>query len=520
MEDAIAIRAGTIVTGDYLPWARTLARSFAEHHPGVPFTVAVLGDCDRAALRDDEPFECAAPADLGLDGSEYAWMAAIYDNFELSCAMKPWLLRRLIADADVAMYLDSDILVCGPLTDLARRAHSDGIVVCPHLLEPPPDDGRFPNEDTILQSGQLNGGFVAIGRESPDFLEWWQRRLRRECRAFGAQNPQRFVDQRWLDLAVNYFDITPVRDRGANVAYWNLATRRLVHDGDRYRVDGEPLLFMHFSGFDPARPEVLSKHLGPHPRIQPSQNPALARLCAEYCERLALAGLSSGGQVAPAPILADGLPLTGPVRQALRAALIQAEATDGAAVPDARDPSALIGWLATPVTGGGVSRYLAALRAATTALADAFPRVPGADEPRYLAWAAAEGVARGLVPRALAPEDGSASQTPEPPLVATSALDAPLERVVEVVLGFAASGGKDRLAVAVSAQEATTLAEQITTAACGCGIALEADIVLVQCGGDDDLVELLRRAYRHIDSGCPRLRAAVRAHDELKTLIA
>jgi hypothetical protein len=146
--------------------------------------------------------------------------------------------------------------------------------------------------------------------------------------------------------------------------------------------------------------------------------------------------------------------------------------------------------------------------------------VPGADEPRYLAWAAAEGVARGLVSRALAPEDGAASRTPEPPLVATSALDAPLGRVVEVVLGFAASGGKERLAVAVRAQEATALAEQITTAARACGIDLAADIVLVQCGGDDELVELLRRAYRHIDSGCPRLRAAVRTHDELKTLIA
>ena len=47
-----------------------------------------------------------------------------------------------------------------------------------------------------------------------------------------------------------------LRDRGANVAYWNLDTRALEHGPDGYTVDGEPLRFMHLSGFDPSDPDA------------------------------------------------------------------------------------------------------------------------------------------------------------------------------------------------------------------------------------------------------------------------
>jgi len=104
--------AGTVVTSDYLPWARVLSESFLEHNPGAAFTVLVLDEPSPDGLRDTDRFELVSPEDVEIDQVTYRWMATIYDGFELSCALKPWLLRHLLRDSDEALYLDSDILVC------------------------------------------------------------------------------------------------------------------------------------------------------------------------------------------------------------------------------------------------------------------------------------------------------------------------------------------------------------------------------------------------------------------------
>ncbi len=54
-----------------------------------------------------------------------------------------------------------------------------------------------------------------------------------------------------------------VKDVTVNVAYWNLGPRRLTASGGGYLVNGEPLTFFHFSGYDPRRPWLLSRHGGP-----------------------------------------------------------------------------------------------------------------------------------------------------------------------------------------------------------------------------------------------------------------
>ncbi len=43
-----------------------------------------------------------------------------------------------------------------------------------------------------------------------------------------------------------------------------------------YLVDGVPLRFFHFSGFDSRTPWLLSKHQGERPRVLLSERPALA----------------------------------------------------------------------------------------------------------------------------------------------------------------------------------------------------------------------------------------------------
>ena len=64
-----------------------------------------------------------------------------------------------------------------------------------------------------------------------------------------------------------YFDFVALRSPAHNVAYWNLPQRVLHQQGGLWFVGDEPLVFFHFSGYQPDRPWAVSKHLGPEARV-------------------------------------------------------------------------------------------------------------------------------------------------------------------------------------------------------------------------------------------------------------
>lgn len=400
LDGRYVVAAGTVVTADYLPWARAMAESFAEHHPATRFVAVVLGDPEPGQLRDGDSFELCTPADLGVCDVELGWLELIYDGLELCCALKPWLLRHLLADHDVALYIDSDVFVSDSLLETAKLAHEAGLVVSPHSLTPRTEEG-LPSDDSLLKVGQFNAGFLAVGRQGLPFLDWWATKLARECIRLDPAQPLRFLDQRWLDLVVNYFPCAVDRDPGVNVARWNLFQRRLELDGERYLVDGKPLRLFHFSSFDPDNSALLSRDAPPHPSTDPERSPALRRLIDDYVERLLHAGWTRRAPVQQAAAR-GGITLTAPVRAAIRAALIESERAGVAPAAGPRDENAVRAWLRAPVGCGGESWYLRGLWQTQEGLRSAFPHIPGADEQRFAEWSLGEGVACGLVPAALA----------------------------------------------------------------------------------------------------------------------
>jgi hypothetical protein len=154
--------AGTIVARNYLPAARVLGESFLRHHPDAGFAVLVI-DADAGELADlagDLPgVRFLGPDDIALEPAEFGRMALAYTVTELCTAVKPWLLHTLLAEYEVAIYLDPDIEVFGSFADeVATRAAEDEIVLTPHVLEPMPRDGLRPSEADIMASGVFNLG--------------------------------------------------------------------------------------------------------------------------------------------------------------------------------------------------------------------------------------------------------------------------------------------------------------------------------------------------------------------------
>lgn len=305
----------TIVSRNYAAQAAVLMRSLAQVEP----------DCARVVIGADGPIPELEPYARVIEardtGAPVAPMSVYYDALELNTAVKPHAFRRLLAEPGVTSvtYLDPDIFVYAPLDEVRRGLSGAPLVLIPHLTRPLKGEAS-PNDHTILTSGGFNLGFMAARREDQVFalLDWWAEKCRFDCRV-DFQNGL-FTDQKWMDLAPGLVsDLAILRDPGLDIAYWNLEGRTLSHGPDGWRVNGRPLVFFHFSGFDPARPEVLSKH---QDRIVVPPSSPLAGLLADYARALLDNGHAQASRTPYAySAFPSGRPVTGAMRRrALRAA--------------------------------------------------------------------------------------------------------------------------------------------------------------------------------------------------------
>jgi glycosyltransferase involved in cell wall biosynthesis len=385
------MRACTIVARNYLAQARVLARSFAEHHPDCPFTILIVDELRDSQKGPSGEIELLSLDDIGLDPGDAHRMPMIYSVTELSTAVKPWLLRRLLdSGSGPVVYFDPDIEIFAPLDDIARLARKHGIVLTPHVTEPMPRDKLRLSESDILGAGIYNLGFLAIGPGSEAFLDWWSVRLRRESVVDPSR--MRFTDQRWIDFVPGLYSHYVLRDPTCNVAYWNLYSRKVVWTGSRYEVNGEPLRFFHYSGFDPDKPHLLSKHQGEQPRILISEHPGVARICQEYSEKLQAEGFN---ETKHSPYRFDSLPnglsLDAYIHNLYRAALIKFEEGEAPEPPspfEIQGEEAFLNWLNESLrdTPPVVTRYMLAIHAARIDLQDAFPDPLGKHAADFHKW--------------------------------------------------------------------------------------------------------------------------------------
>jgi hypothetical protein len=278
----------TIVSANYLAYAKVLAESVARHCDGAVLRV-LLVERSSAALR-------ARLAALGLEGlfadelglPDFERIAYKYDILELNTALKPSFLKQLFAQgAERLVYLDPDICLYGALQPVHDALDQAAIVLTPHALQPLMD-GRRPSDIDFLRNGVFNLGFIALrrGPQSLAMLDWWEQR----CLSYGYNDVSfgTFVDQKWANLIPAYFDATRVlRHPGCNVAYWNLHERDLQRGEAGLLANGQALQFFHFSGVSPTEPGRLSKHQDRH-NLEPDS--VLADLVEDYCRALLAAG--------------------------------------------------------------------------------------------------------------------------------------------------------------------------------------------------------------------------------------
>lgn len=370
-----------------------LAESFLAHHSGATFCVLII---DGPALVAGEPYELIEPGQLGIEEQEYLRMAAIYELMELATAVKPSLLRLLLKRGAPVIYLDPDIEIFRQLDDAAELAERHGIVLTPHISKTLQHESRELVHQAVLRSGIYNLGFIAVSEAADPFLHWWEQRLARDCLI--AQADGFFVDQRWADFAPGLYEPYIQRDPAWNVAWWNLGHRSLIGDADRYEVDGKPLAFFHFSGFDPHKPHLLSKFLGDSPSILLSQEPSVQQLCDEYARKLFAADLEVfSDQPYSFDTFGSEIKLDRRMRRLYRDALIQSEGTRTQEPPNpfSNGGHEFLRWLNEPDDPVGdavkVSRYLQRVRLENPELSARFRDLRWVSADDYLDWVGRHG---------------------------------------------------------------------------------------------------------------------------------
>ncbi|QWU17617.1 hypothetical protein SAMN04487895_10510 [Paenibacillus sophorae] len=240
----------SVTCADNLHEAKVMARMAKVQMPYARVVICLVErSMHPAALNVPWFDEVILAKDLGIPDFEYNILK--YSLYEAVTSIKPALLHFLFdrhPDELNIVFMDTDVIPYAPFDDLLFALEYHNILLSPHLLEPCEDPWSY------LWVGVFNTGFLALRRseETMHFLEWWEQRLY----SYGYYQAPYYCDQKWIDLAPAYFNVTVWDHPGYNVAYWNLheSSRKIISAGEgRYWLeDGLPFVCFHYSGLNRA----------------------------------------------------------------------------------------------------------------------------------------------------------------------------------------------------------------------------------------------------------------------------
>ena len=250
----------------------------------------ILADAHHPAVSYPDGCVIIAADELGIP--DFANLAFRYKRREFAAAIKPFAFLHMLGARGYThcLFFDPAIELFSPLPAVRAALAADAsFILTPHILAPAEQEGGA-DDVAIMRGGTFNLGFLGVSAtpEARDRLRWWSRWLRTHCvddRPIGL-----FIDQKFMDLMPGLARGARIlRDPGLNLGYWNLPQRQFEPAAPGGpTVDGGPLGFFHYSGFDPASPDRLSAEAG---TVGGGALPSSwRRFLAGYADRLKAAG--------------------------------------------------------------------------------------------------------------------------------------------------------------------------------------------------------------------------------------
>lgn len=276
----------TIVTKNYMPQARTLGDSLQNANHKLAFFIVLADEVEGRIDLGKEKYPVIEVKDIGIDS--YRDMAFKYDLVEFCTAIKPFVIEYLFDKYGYQkiIFFDPDIYVYSALDVVLDLLNDHFVVLTPHVTQFDGAESGSKPDDDYLRCGVFNLGFIALN-SSPkgrELLAWW--RTKTQDKGYADFSEGLYVDQKWADMIPCFDDdgVCIARHPGFNVAHWNMHQRSITKSQSGYQVNGQSLIFFHFSGYDPSCPDMISRPHGKGP-VSLQGRPEYQELYRDYRER-------------------------------------------------------------------------------------------------------------------------------------------------------------------------------------------------------------------------------------------
>jgi lipopolysaccharide biosynthesis glycosyltransferase len=236
----------TIITADYLPFAKVLLASLEKNVPGTTLQVLVVDKNDITSAPNFTIHTIdkvvTSPVAKGIY-KKYAHTNP--DHFRW--ALKPVFISYLLQHGfDKVIFTDPDTFFVNNFSFLFDELDANTILLTPHWANLNP----FENEGSlidVMRGGLFNAGFVGVNKNGMEALNWWAEM----CHYKTEKNEELglFVDQKYLDILPVQFDgVKIIKHQGCNLASWNVQTcKREIIDGKLTISRKFEPVFIHFN---------------------------------------------------------------------------------------------------------------------------------------------------------------------------------------------------------------------------------------------------------------------------------
>ena len=236
----------TIITADYLPFAKVLHVSLCKNVPGTSLQVLVV---DKNNFSSSQNFiihsvdsVVTSPVAKGIY-KKYAHTNP--DHFRW--ALKPVFICHLLQNGfDKVIFADPDLYFVNDFSFLMDELETNNIILTPQWANINPLE-KESSLIALLGDGLYNAGFVGVNKNGTEAINWWAEM----CHFKIEKNPKLglFVDQKYLDiLPVQFQDVKIIKHQGCNLASWNVETckREIINGKIMINQQFEPI-FIHYT---------------------------------------------------------------------------------------------------------------------------------------------------------------------------------------------------------------------------------------------------------------------------------
>ncbi|MEO5946846.1 MAG: hypothetical protein ABIP79_08520 [Chitinophagaceae bacterium] len=235
----------TIVTPEFIPFAKVLHNSLVGFKPDLTIQVLVIGE---TSLQPEKNFTIHTVDEL----KNYSLVKQLAEKYaytnkdQFRWALKPVFLSHLLEQYDKVIYVDADIYFFSDPSFLFKELDNTSVLLSPHWGETNPtlDEEKFLMNFRI---GLYNAGFIGASKKGLPSLEWWATACSYEIKQDNEKGL--YDDQRYLDLfPIIDPDTKILRHKGCNVGSWNINTcKRLLKNGNVFISEEFPIVFIHFN---------------------------------------------------------------------------------------------------------------------------------------------------------------------------------------------------------------------------------------------------------------------------------